>query len=97
LGRLTKRTRPGLAEAVVADYRVADLSDRERSIVTYVEKLTLTPWEMTEHDLGGMRAEGLSDADILGVNLIASYFAYVNRIADGLGVGVEGGDEKIGW
>jgi uncharacterized peroxidase-related enzyme len=97
LGRLTKRTRPGLADAVVADHSTADLSDRERAMVTYVEKLTLTPWEMIEGDLEGMRDTGLTDSDILAVNLIASYFAFVNRIADGLGVDVEGRDDVIGW
>ncbi|MGH2576814.1 MAG: hypothetical protein ACRDG9_03545, partial [Actinomycetota bacterium] len=80
-----------------ANHTTADLSDRERAIVTYVAKLTLTPWEMIEDDLLGMRDGGLTDPDILAVNLIASYFAYVNRIADGLGVGVEGGDDVIGW
>ena len=45
-----------------------------------------------------MREAGLSDADILDVCLIASYFAFVNRIADGLGVGIESEDDsKVGW
>jgi alkylhydroperoxidase family enzyme len=52
---------------------------------------------MEEADLDAMRGEGLSDRDILDVNLITSYFAYVNRIADGLGIALEGGDEDLGW
>ena len=36
-----------------------------------------------------MRAEGLSDRDILHVAEVTSYYAYVNRIADGLGVELE--------
>lgn len=44
-----------------------------------------------------MRAERLSDRDILDVNLIASYFAYVNRLADGLGITLEGEDDVLGW
>lgn len=52
---------------------------------------------MREADLAPMRDSGLGDPDILCVNLITAYFAYVNRIADGLGVGIEGGDDLIGW
>ena len=63
----------------------------------YAAKLTLTPWAMRRSDLDPMRAAGLSDRDILDVNLIASYFAYVNRIADGLGISVEGDDDVLGW
>ena len=79
------------------DYAAADLTPRERSICDYSVKLTRTPWEMAETDLGAMRSEGLSDRDILDVCMIAAYYAYVNRIADGLGVALEGGDDQIGW
>ncbi len=44
---------------------------------------------MEETDLAAMRTAGLSDRDILDVNLTTSYYAYVNRIADGLGVRLE--------
>jgi uncharacterized peroxidase-related enzyme len=79
------------------DYHTAPLTERERAICDYAAKLTLTPWEMEEADLDDMREEGLSDRDILDVNLITSYFAYVNRLADGLGIALEGGDEVLGW
>ena len=52
---------------------------------------------MTKADLEPLRGLGLTDRDILDACMIAAYFAYVNRIADGLGVGLEGGDELIGW
>ena len=97
LARLTERKRPGLAEAVAYDYRGAPISDRERVILDYAAKLTKTPWDMVEEDLSPMRSAGLSDGDILAVNLITSYFAYANRIADGLGVAIEGGEGVIGW
>ena len=97
MGRLTERERPGLAEALSRDHRRAELTDRERAICVYAEKLTLTPWDMSERDLESMRTAGLSDREILDANLITSYFAYVNRLADGLGVGLEGGDDVLGW
>lgn len=97
LGRLTERRRPGLAASLVEDHRTADLSPRERAICDYAVKLTIEPWAMAEPDLEPMRREGLSDREILDVNLIVCYFAYVNRLADGLGIALEGGDEVLGW
>jgi uncharacterized peroxidase-related enzyme len=82
---------------VAKDFRTAPLTPRERAICEYAAKLTLTPGEMEPADLDPMRAEGLSDRDILDVNLITSYFAYVNRVADGLGISLEGGDDVLGW
>lgn len=62
------------------------LEPRLSNIVRYSEKLTTAPGAMTEIDLGELRAEGLSDKDILDLTLIVGYFNFVNRIAMGLGV-----------
>jgi len=58
-------------------------------MLTYVEKLTKTPGEMVESDVDALRAAGFSDRDILDIATVAAYYAYVNRIADGLGVQLE--------
>jgi uncharacterized peroxidase-related enzyme len=58
-------------------------------MLRYADKLTRTPADVTREDVEALRAAGLSDEDILGVCEVASYFAYVNRIVDGLGVEVE--------
>jgi uncharacterized peroxidase-related enzyme len=55
-------------------------------MLDYAVKLTRTPGEMREGDLDALRSCGLSDRDILDVNQVTAYFAYVNRVADGLGV-----------
>ena len=62
------------------------LEPRLSNIVRHAEKLTTAPGAMTEIDLGELRAEGLSDGDILDITLIVGYFNFVNRIALGLGV-----------
>ena len=62
------------------------LEPRLSNIVRHAEKLTTAPQAMTESDLHELRAEGLSDRDILDLTLIVSYFNFVNRIALGLGV-----------
>jgi len=75
--------------AIVEDYREADLSPRERAILDYAVKLTLRPSEMQSSDVEGLRDAGLSDGEILDVCQVISYYNYVNRLADGLGVDLE--------
>ena len=58
-------------------------------MLNYVEKLTLTPWEMEESDVIDLRTAGYSDSAILDINQVTAYYAYVNRLADGLGVELE--------
>jgi len=60
-------------------------------MLRYVEKLTRAPQLMEASDVAALREVGFSDADILQICEVASYFAYVNRIADGLGVELEKG------
>ncbi len=82
--RLTKNTE--LARALQQDYTTATVTDRQRAMLDYAYKLTCTPWAMIASDLDDMRSHGLTDRDLLDVNQVVSYFAYVNRVADGLGV-----------
>ena len=87
-----------MSRQIAADYTQAPLTPRERAILDYAAKLTRTPAKMREADLDPMREAGLSDAAILDAAMITAYFAYVNRIADGLGVAIESDDdEAIGW
>ncbi len=55
-------------------------------MLTYAVKLTLEPGNMIEADVVTLRDAGFSDRDILDINQIAGYYAYVNRLASGLGV-----------
>ena len=74
---------------MIRDYTRAPISASERALLDYAVKLTREPWAMTADDIGRLRAAGWSDAAILDLNLVASYFAFVNRVADGLGVELE--------
>jgi uncharacterized protein YciW len=58
-------------------------------MLEYAAKLTQRPSEMVEEDLQGLRGVGFSEGDILAIVEITSYYAYANRIVDGLGVSVE--------
>jgi uncharacterized peroxidase-related enzyme len=78
-----------LSEAIKKDYRTADLAPADRAMLDYVAKLTLTPARVMREDVEGLRDAGFDDVAILQINLIASWFNYINRVADGLGVGRE--------
>ena len=76
-----------LAAALRRDYRQAILSDPDRAMLDYAAKLTLNPAQVCAEDLDQLRRVGFDDRAILQINLIASWFNYINRVADGLGVG----------
>lgn len=79
----------GLVEALEADYKTAPITQQERVMVDYVVKLTKDATKVWEDDIDGLRAAGFDDQGILQITLIASWFNYINRVADALGVGRE--------
>jgi len=58
-------------------------------MLDYAAKLTKEPWNMVEADVQALRESGFSDVAILDIVQVAGYYAYVNRLADGLGVELE--------
>jgi len=58
-------------------------------MLTYAVKLTLSPGAMVANDVAALRDAGFTDRDILDIAEVVGYYAYVNRIADGLGVATE--------
>ena len=78
-----------LADRIEADFETAGLDERRLEMLRFAKKLTVTPAAMTEVDVAALRAAGLSDLDVLHVTEIVGYYAYVNRIADALGVPLE--------
>ena len=79
-----------LAAALRRDYTQANLSAADRAMLDYAAKLTTAPARVTRDDVEKLRAAGFDDRGVLQINLIASWFNYINRVADGLGVGREG-------
>jgi len=87
LRRLTKNE--ALVAQLQSDFRQAEINGRDRAMLGYAVKLTLEPWSMNQEDVKRLRQAGFSDADILDINQVTGYFAFVNRLADGLGVELE--------
>jgi len=78
-----------LVDALKNDWKAAKLSSAEHTMLEYTEKLTMRPWEMVKQDVVELRDVGFSDAAILDIAQVAGYYAFANRLADGLGVEVE--------
>jgi uncharacterized peroxidase-related enzyme len=58
-------------------------------MLVYAVKLTHAPRDMVEADVAALRSAEFSDRDILDIVEVTAYYAYANRIADGLGVPTE--------
>jgi uncharacterized peroxidase-related enzyme len=71
------------------DWQKADLAPADQAMLTYAVKLTREPWHMVEADVITLRQTGFSDAAILDINQVTGYYAFANRLVDGLGVELE--------
>ena len=76
-----------LTDALERDYRTAPVPPHERMMLEYVVKLTRDATQVSKDDHEKLRAVGFDDQAILQITLIASWFNYINRVADALGVG----------
>ncbi len=80
-----------LVHQIVDDWRKAPLRADVALLLAYTERVSLTPAQCTEGDVAGLRAAGWSDVAIHDAVQVISYFNYINRVADALGVEPETG------
>ena len=73
--------------ALEEDYRSAPISEQERVMLDYVVQITRDATRISPADHERLRSVGFDDRGILQITLIASWFNYINRVADALGVG----------
>ena len=83
-----------LVEQVAVDYKKAELSESEHAMLNYAVKLTRHPQKISKEDVAILRDHDLDDEDILNISLVTSYFNFVNRMANGLGVDIESVGER---
>ena len=74
-----------LVAAVKRDWRSAPLSEADRTMLAYAEKLTMNPSALTQAELDGLRRH-FSEEQVYDIVLIASLFNFIDRIADAFGV-----------
>ena len=77
----------GLVEAIRRDYRTAPIGEQDRVMLDFVAQLTRDATRITPEHHARLKAVGFDDRGILQITLIASWFNYINRVADALGVG----------
>ena len=73
--------------ALQEDYTKAPVSEQDRAMLDYAAQITRDATRVTPEDHARLRAVGFDDRGILQITLIASWFNYINRVADSLGVG----------
>jgi alkylhydroperoxidase family enzyme len=76
-----------MVAALEADYRSAPISDQDKAMLDYVVQITRDATRISPDDHDRLRSYGFDDKGILQITLIASWFNYINRVADALGVG----------
>ena len=76
-----------LVGALEEDYKTASITEQERVMLDYVVQLTKDATRILPADHERLRSVGFDDQGILQITLIASWFNYINRVADALGVG----------
>lgn len=95
LKRLLPEDRKAVADELKAD-DLTSLTKRERALVAYASKLTAHPEAMSQGDVDALRAESISDREILDAAQSAAYFAYANRVVLGLGAKLGEGEGATG-
>ncbi len=88
-----------LVNQLKSDYTLANISTKQMAMLNYAAKLTERPADIFNRDIEELREVGFKDRAILDINQIVAYYAFVNRIADGLGVDLEEfwNNKKINW
>lgn len=80
-----------LIAALARDHTTARVTEADRAMLDYVARLTRIPGDITEADVEALKSHGFDDRAIHDICAVTGYYAFVNRIADGLGVELEDG------
>jgi uncharacterized peroxidase-related enzyme len=72
---------PALGDALVANYRAADLDARTRAMLDFAAQMTAESHSIEEADRAALRSAGFSDRDIWDIIATAAFFAMTNRVA----------------
>ena len=80
-------------DAVCRDFRSAPISEKEKALFAYLERLTLDPGSMRQEHADALKAAGWADADVFDAVSVVALFSFFNRWIDGCGVP----DVPAGW
>ncbi len=72
--------------AIARDFRQSKLDAKDKAMLEYAEKITVSPSEVDEPDVQKLKKAGWSEAEILDIAAVTSYRNFITRMADALGV-----------
>ena len=72
---------PELGEMMVMNWRVAPLSEKQKAMLAFAEKITMASYAVTEADRETLRSHGFTDRDIWDIANVAAFFNMTNRVA----------------
>lgn len=78
--------KPELGDALAFNYRVAEITPRQRAMLDFSAKMAKASAEIEEGDRERLRAAGFSEADIWDIAAVASFYAMSNRMASAVGM-----------
>ncbi len=79
-----------IKDEIIHNYQTSKkLTKKEKLMLDYAKELTIKPFKVKQESIMKLKNTGFSDQDILDINQVISYFNYVNRIVEGLGVQLE--------
>jgi uncharacterized peroxidase-related enzyme len=78
-----------LAARIEDNYQTAGITEKRIAMLDYALKLTVSPGSVAEQDVVRLKELEFTDTDILHITEVVGYYAYANRIADGLGIPLE--------
>jgi uncharacterized peroxidase-related enzyme len=73
---------PLVADQIAINYRKADITDRQKTMLDFAMKVSFSAYTVTDTDLGELRAHGFTDDDVWDITAIAAFFALSNRMAN---------------
>jgi uncharacterized peroxidase-related enzyme len=82
---MSKFLEPEAVRALVDDYRTAELEPVDLAVMDLADKVARDATSVTQADVDGLRALGLSDTDILDVVLAATARCFFSKTLDALG------------
>lgn len=85
-----------MVDRIAIDWKTSGLDEATLALVRFAEKLTRTPAAVTEEDVQVLRDIGFDDPGISSCVQVVSYFNYINRIAEGLGIDHEDWIDEAG-
>ena len=86
-----------LVDEVAKNWKKSALTEQQKAICYFAEKLTLNPGHIEVNDVSIIKKFGYSDKDLSEIVQIVSYFNYINRVADGLGLAPENFIDELGY